>query len=134
MTPAQKFIDSTKEDHVEWRKSNLYCSFVGNQLSTLPHDPEQRATKCCLLMYLHYMFTLYGFRAKDLRTKGTNWLPCILSLFFISSVLVSEHHSRFAPTIVGLPKFPVDLPLPVRKDLLNRYTTVTLDGNKRETR
>ena len=70
LTPAQIFIDSTTETRMEWRKNQTYCSFVDNQLSLLPMNPQQREKKSCLVMYLQYMIILYRLRANDLKKKG----------------------------------------------------------------
>ena len=70
LTPAQIFIDSTTETHMEWRKKETYCSFVDNQLSRLPMNPQQREKKSCLVMYLQYMIFFHRLKAYDLRKKG----------------------------------------------------------------
>ena len=73
LTPAQIFIDSTTETHMEWRKKETYCSFVDNQLSRLPMNPQQREKKSCLVMYLQYMIFFHRLKAYDLKKKGKYW-------------------------------------------------------------
>ena len=98
LTPAQIFIDSTTKTHMEWRKKETYCSFVDNQLSRLPMNPQQREKKSCLVMYLQYMIFFHRLKAYDLRKKGKYW-----GSFFAVKEAEKSCQESFLETKVTLP-------------------------------
>ncbi len=70
LTPAQKLIEADSETRLEWAQSGLYGSFIDLQLRRLPVDDDEKAHRCCLLLYLHYMMIMFDFKAIDLKSKG----------------------------------------------------------------
>lgn len=66
---AQTLFQCENKQLNEWEAKKEYHSAVLSRLQILPMDEEQRLKKACLLLYLHYMISLFHYNATSIRKK-----------------------------------------------------------------
>lgn len=74
LTPlAKELADADKSSMDTWAKEERFPPYVLDQLRNLPLNEELRLQRCCSLLYLNCLISLYQAQAKNLR-EG-NFLP-----------------------------------------------------------
>ncbi|KAL5022176.1 hypothetical protein ScPMuIL_001331 [Solemya velum] len=64
---AQVFVNSTREEHKQWKENSVYPTFIINHICFLPLEEKARLFKSKCLMYMHYLMHVYQMNAKSLR-------------------------------------------------------------------
>ncbi|EDO33328.1 predicted protein [Nematostella vectensis] len=67
--PAKELEASKRDTIDEWRQQSRFPEYILHHAAVMPMDPEQRAHKSCLLLYLSYMITLYHLNYKAINKK-----------------------------------------------------------------
>ncbi|XP_077984493.1 DNA-directed RNA polymerase I subunit RPA49-like [Glandiceps talaboti] len=67
--PCQQLIEVSEEQLEEWRSKSRYPVYILNHLRVLPSQKEHQEQKAACLLYLHYLFTLFHLKVRDLHRE-----------------------------------------------------------------
>ncbi|XP_076456616.1 DNA-directed RNA polymerase I subunit RPA49-like [Babylonia areolata] len=97
---AEVIKNCTVETLKEWTEKKEYYSSVLTRLKVMPMGETQRQERACLLLYLHYMLTMFHYRSDQIRKRDPlpqEWPDSVKRLMLDRFTIRMEGNRRCCP-------------------------------------